>query len=57
MNRNIKDEREFLMETYPDMAEETAKASDTVIMLCYDMLQLNKDELEAFEKFLESKLR
>lgn len=53
MSRNIKFEREFLMETYPEMAEEIAKASDTVIMICYDMQRLDKEQLEVFEKFLE----
>lgn len=53
MERNIKFEREFLMDKYPEMAEETAKASDTAIMICYDMQQLDKEELEAFERFLE----
>lgn len=57
MERNIKFEREFLMETYPEMAEETAKASDIAVMICYDMQQLDKEELEAFEKFLELKLQ
>lgn len=39
------------------MAEETAKASDTVIMICYDMQRLDKEQLEVFEKFLELKLQ
>ena len=57
MNRNINFEREFLMETYPEMAEETAKASDTAVMICYDMQQLDKEQLAAFEKFLELRLK
>ena len=45
------------METYPEMAEETAKASDTAVMICYDMQQLDKEQLAAFEKFLELRLK
>ena len=30
MSRNIKFEREFLMETYPEMAEETDGDNDTI---------------------------
>ncbi len=57
MSRNINDEREFLMEKYPEMAEEIAKASDTVIMICYGIQKLDKEQLKVFEKLLKLKLQ
>lgn len=53
--RNIENERRFLHEQFPDMAERTATASDKAIMIAYDMLQLDDEQLDEFIEYLEAK--
>jgi hypothetical protein len=55
--RNIENERRFLMDHFPDMAERIAKASDKAITIAYDMLQLDDEELQEFGQYLESRAR
>lgn len=56
-NRNIELERRFLMNHFPDMADRTAKVSDKAVMIAYDMLQLDDEELKEFGQYLEAKLK
>ena len=55
--RNIELERRFLMNHFPDMAERTATASNKAVMVAYDMLQLDDEELKDFKEYLESRVR
>jgi hypothetical protein len=53
--RNIENERRFLTEEFPEMKEQIMKASPKAIMVAYDMLDLDSEELKEFEKFLIAK--
>lgn len=55
--RNIENERRFLVGLFPDMAERTMKASDKAIMIAYDMLQLDDEQLDEFVEYLESRVK
>ncbi|MFH5834527.1 hypothetical protein ACHAL6_00445 [Proteiniclasticum sp. C24MP] len=53
--RNIELERRFLQNHFPEMADRTAKASDEVIAIAYDTLQLDDEELDEFIEYLKAK--
>jgi len=53
--RNVEVERNYLVEEFPDMKESIAAASDKAISIAYDMLNLDKEELELFAAALEER--